>query len=82
MNINLMTWFAERELSYCPKHFVGVKTFVDTERYIWVTEKLVGRFYIPIHNMSLAGLFHETKDECTIYFEDPSEATYFELTWS
>ena len=82
MNINLLTWYSERELSFCPKHFIGSKTYIDTERYIWVTEKLTGRFYIPTHNLALAGLFSEINDECSIYFEDPSEAVYYELTWS
>lgn len=82
MNINLYTWFCERELTYCPKHFVGSKTSIDTERYIWVTEKLVGRFYVPMNNVTLAALFHEVSDDFTIYFEDPAEAVYYELTWS
>ena len=73
MNINLNTWFMERELSFCPKHFVKCHTPITTESKLWVYETLKGRFYIN-HNE----LFFDSN----VHFEDPQEATLYELTWS
>ncbi len=78
ININLYTWFSERELNFCPKHFVMASTPVTEESKQWILERLTGRFYLQIHG---ANAYTYVKDEIP-YFEDPAEATLYELTWS
>lgn len=76
MDINLYTWFTERELDFCPKHFIATNTPVDTEKKLWILEKLNGRFYLGIKSKDFL------MSEQYPYFEDPQEAVYYELTWS
>lgn len=81
MNINLTTWFSDRQMQYLPLHFVTTNTEINDERLLWVLEKLVGRYYIgPSKNEEdwSYSLFNNS----IIYFEDPHEALFFELTWS
>lgn len=75
MNINLHTWYTERRMSFCPKHFVPVSASIDDEKILWVYEKTTGRFYIK--EVDFLSTNHEK-----IYFEDPKEAILFNLTWS
>ena len=75
MNINLYTWFAERELDFLPTHFVKCNALLTNESKIWVLENLKGRFFVDESNY----LFDF---DSSIYFEDPQEAVHYELTWS
>lgn len=86
MNINLYTWYSKRELDYCPKHFISANTPITEESKSWILERLQGRFYIQ----SIVGNY-ENKFTNAMYgshvievpvFEDPEEATLYELTWS
>jgi len=77
MNINLHTWFSERELDFCPKHFIKTSTPVTQESKLWVLEKLSGRFYVSTFTHSLF-----LDSEGIIYFEDPQEAVFYEIAWS
>ncbi len=78
--LNVYTWFSNRELNYCPAHFVVVDTLITQESKQWILEKLVGRFCLVelpsyIHNIPWTiGYFPA--------FEDPKEATYFQLIWA
>ena len=76
-DINLLTWFGQRELDYCPKHFVKANTQVTKQSKLWVLEKLSGRFFI---SNSVMTLFSDS--EGVIYFEDPQEAVFYEIAWS
>ena len=78
ININLHTWFCDRELNFCPKHFVMASTPITEESKQWILERLTGRFYLQTHG---AGTYTFARDEIP-YFEDPTEATLYELTWS
>jgi len=80
-NINLTTWFAERNIqSHCPPHFTSTRTRLTPEALNWVSEKTYGRYAI-VKNSSV-----ETWSEAfyfnVVAFEDPKEAVQFELTWS
>lgn len=77
MNINLYTWFTERQLDFCPKHFIKASTPIDDDKLFWVLEKLQGRFYLSKNNVAT---FLDLTTE--IYFEDSQEAMLYELTWS
>lgn len=77
MKINLYTWHSERELKFCPKHFIRTNTVLTNESKSWILESLNGRFFVAAHdNDSL--LF----DDYYPHFEDPQEALLYELTWS
>ncbi len=78
-DINLQTWFVERELNYVPAHFVIVKTPLTEESREWILEKLQGRFAIVVNpTYTPSNLSTHTYAA----FEDPKEAVFYELTWS
>ena len=74
-DINLETWFTERELSVNPKHFVKTSTPITPESKAWILEKLHGRFSKcgPTNVIDAPGI-------CPT-FEDPKEAVFYELTF-
>ena len=95
MEINLHTWFQDRELDFCPKHFVMANTPVTDESKMWMLERLKGRFYIlggytsyptptqlnlPAH-LARTVIAERFMDDVP-FFEDPEEAMLYELTWS
>lgn len=88
LELDVITWFTERQLSYKPKHFVVVKTPVTTDSKNWIFEKLKGRFCLvqveEVATTSDVGGTYELLTSLDTYpaFEDPAEATFYELTWS
>ena len=90
-DINLHTWFTDRELDYCPKHFVKSTTPITKESKLWILERLTGRFYLQSNymkvphmnlNASVGRTIYPNITDEVPYFEDPAEATLYELTWS
>jgi hypothetical protein len=71
-DINLDTWFVDRELSAAPDHFVNTTAPMTAEAKEWILEKLHGRFAVS----PLSGFL-----EVSPAFEDPKEAVFYELTW-
>jgi len=71
-DINLDTWFTERELDINPPHFTKANTPLTKESKVWILEKLHGRFSLAINANGMVG--------CPS-FEDPKEAVFYELTW-
>lgn len=65
-DINLNTWFVERELITVPSHFIKVNTLIDSISRMYILEKFQGRFAIDV-------------SYGVIYFEDPAEATLYQL---
>ncbi len=81
LELNTSTWYTERELSYCPNHFVKSSTPVSRDRYLWVQEKLCGRYYVAKNlTKSLEAVLSDSND--FLFFEDPQEAVFYELVWS
>ena len=76
-NINLETWFTERELLVNPKHFTKTSTPLTTEAKVWILERLHGRFSKYTKS---SGAFIQV-DNAYPTFEDPKEAVFYELTW-
>ena len=72
-DINLHTWFMDRELDFVPPHFVVSKTPLTEDSKLWILEKLIGRFSI----VGTEGFFGSLSPA----FEDPKEAVFYELTW-
>lgn len=73
-DINLYTWFSDRELPFAPEHFVKTNTPASSEAKSWIFEKLQGRFTFMTAERAGFGEF------CPA-FEDPKEAVFYELTW-
>lgn len=71
-------WFADREVEFLPKHFIISNTPLTQESKQWVLDKLKGRFAVVQNN----NFFLLEDDLGNIAFEDPSEATFYELKWS
>jgi len=63
----------DRQLNYCPQHFVKCNAQLTENSHLWIKETLNGRYYIGEYN-----LFFDPN----VYFEDPQEAIFYELTWS
>lgn len=74
-DINIQTWFSERELDYVPSHFVPSNVPLSPDAREWILEKLQGRFAITYR-------FTYTVNEIYVAFEDPKEAMFYELTWA
>lgn len=74
--LNIVTWYTEREMFYCPVHFVKAGTKITDESLSWIHEKLYGRFHIGKGSESIG------RGEEYPYFEDPQEAIFYELVWS
>lgn len=81
--INPYIWFCEREVNFRPKHFIITNTPLTNESKKWIYEKLTGRFSV------ITQLYNSNNNPRLIEgyarvpaFEDPSEATFYELTWS
>ena len=72
-DINLYTWFMDRELDYVPCHFTVSKVPVTTESKIWILENLIGRFSFGPSTFSVKNY---------PAFEDPKEALFYDLKWS
>lgn len=77
--INLMTWYAERELDFCPKHFTRCATNLSDQSKMWIYKTLSGRFYLE--SLTFGDSFLFLGDQVP-HFEDPQEAVLYELTWS
>jgi|688.fasta_scaffold393818_2 hypothetical protein len=82
--LNVYTWFSNRELNYIPAHFVVVDTLITQESKQWILEKLTGRFclveipnYTDLNIASNPWAFGYSPA-----FENPQEATYFQLMWN
>lgn len=88
LELDVITWFSERQLSFKPKHFIVAKTPLTEESKNWIFDKLRGRFsFIEIEEVLTAndmGGAYDLMSSLNTYpaFEDPSEATFYELTWS
>jgi hypothetical protein len=75
-----ITWFSERELTYTPKHFIVTSHPCTPESKQWVLDKLTGRFSITYPTISTSII--ELITPSCIAFEDPQEAVFYELKWS
>lgn len=83
--INPLLWFSEREIkTHVPPHFVKCESPLTEKSKLWVITKLQGRYSISIgsDNNDTDTLTYLFIDEEYIYFEDPAEATFYELRWS
>lgn len=83
--LNPLAWFGQRELPFAPKHFILANTQLTVESKQWILNNLKGRFSC-IHKPETVELnnFFMVLDSPlgNPAFEDPAEATLYELKWS
>jgi hypothetical protein len=77
-NVDPIVWFADRQLEYPPAHFITATTLLTAQSRQWVLNSLRGRFSITDSNDFL----FDNSAIGRISFEDPREATMYELKWS
>lgn len=78
-DIDPLSWFGTREIKgTIPKHFVKSNTLLHEESYLWVVKKLAGRFGTSLDLSDISTIDCNTY----VFFEDPKEATIYELRWS
>jgi hypothetical protein len=81
--INPLLWFGEREVkTHVPPHFVKCESQLTEKSKLWVLTKLQGRYSIAIGQDTSNEITFLFADKQYIYFEDPAEATFYELRWS
>jgi hypothetical protein len=76
-----ISWYTDRELEFTPLHFVQATTPLTSESKLWILHSLRGRFsvFTPIDQHDDFGVL---LSEGVPAFEDPKEATMYELKWS
>ena len=76
--IDPYVWFSKREVDFYPKHFVLATTPLTSESKQWVLDNLKGRYCI----VQTDQIFLVPYYLGNIAFEDPADATFYELKWS
>jgi len=69
-------WFIDRNMSHKPAHFVQATTPATDASVEWILSSLTGRFFLE------SSIDENFIDNTHVSFEDPSEATLYELKWS
>lgn len=83
MEIQYQIYHGNRELEFCPPHFVKTNTICTLESRLWIYEKCLGRFCFLNKSVEIADFFNlNFLDSRYPAFEDPQEAVMYELTWS
>ena len=84
--INPLLWFSEREIkTHVPPHFIKCESPLTEKSKLWVITRLQGRYSVSEGVSDSGGDNNITYlfiDQEYIYFEDPTEATFYELRWS
>jgi hypothetical protein len=80
-NVDPLSWYSDRQLSFTPKHFTVANTVLTQESKIWILNVLKGRFSIVSKEDEIDQLYILSFDGCPA-FEDPAEAVAYELYWS
>ena len=71
-------WFGKRQVDFCPKHFISASTPLTIDSKQWVLDNLKGRLCI----IQTSQLFLIEYYLGNIAFENPTDATFYELKWS
>lgn len=85
-HVDPQIWFAERRVLFEPPHFVRAKAPLKAESTKWIIERLRGRYClvdVTFDNMIDDQIFSDSGFRGVVpSFEQPHEATFYELTWS
>ena len=77
--LNPYVWFGTRKLSTVPSHFVQCPTPATSESTQWVITNLKGRYATATTQKNP---FELDSTNTYFFFEDPREATIYELRWA
>lgn len=78
-----ISWYGEvRLLPFTPLHFTQAITPLTTESKLWILDTLRGRFSVYQPPNTEYDDFDLIMSEGVPAFEDPKEATMYELKWS
>lgn len=77
--IDPIKWFTEREVDYPPVHFLTCRTPLTLESKQWILDNLRGRYSVTQNNLMF---LLDNSSIGIVSFEDPKEATLYELKWS
>lgn len=80
INFDVGVYHMVREVENCPTHFVKATTPITHDGLIWVKNTLKGRYSLVFSEEESTNFIFTQK--LNIYFEDPTEATIYELRWS
>lgn len=81
LELDVTTWFTERQLQYKPNHFIMAQTPLTKESHLWIYSTLKGRFCLCTSS-DIDNDFFDSHTQFFPAFENPHEATFYELTWS
>lgn len=81
---NPLLWYGNRKLEIVPKHFVRAPTLLTGESKQWVADRLIGRYATVLSTIDTPHdiLTIISTNLEVVYFEDPKEATLYELYWA
>lgn len=81
--INPVIWYAERELTLIPPHFVKCPTPVNSESIDWIRNKTTSRYVLGPADAEVT-LVTTLRDysKYYVYFESTADATMYELFWA
>jgi hypothetical protein len=82
MELDPIIWHSNREVDYCPKHFIKAKTLCNPESRLWIYENCKGRFCFTNENTDNFLLLLYNSTNVFPAFENETDAIMFELTWS
>jgi hypothetical protein len=78
--VNPYIWYAERELTHVPPHFIKCPTPVSDDSKFWIINKTSGRYAF---NVAMTNNVQELLlDVIYVHFENSSDATLYELIWA
>jgi hypothetical protein len=84
-DIDPITWYGQREVDFTPVHFTVTNTPLTMESKLWILQNLSGRFSViskhDTDNILYSTMALQILDGVPA-FEDPKEATMYELKWS
>ena len=77
VELNIDEWFKERKLTNCPPHFIKASAILTDSARDWIRERLSGRYCFVQYKGT-----QSWNQVYTVAFENPNEATMYELMWS
>jgi hypothetical protein len=77
-----ISWYSSRQLDFTPLHFTQATTSLTSESKLWILNTLRGRFSVMRPIDTTYTNFDLLLSEGVPAFEDPKEATIYELKWS
>jgi hypothetical protein len=87
MIMDPLIWFANREVSIIPKHFIRCPTYITPESKEWIKNKSKGRYAFT----EIVDELQTSEDDIftaillndqAVYFEDHADAMMYELLWA